>query len=228
MICAIHQPQYLPWLGYFDKMDRADVFVFLDDTQFKKNEWQNRNRIKTAQGWQWITVPVMHHFGQNIRDVKINNDLRWPHKHTQALRQNYGKAGYFERYWPFFEEMFAREWAGLGELNMHVVTGIARELGIDTTLLVSSEVGKEGEASEALISICKRVGADAYLSGEGGRGYVEEERFEEAGIALEYQQYQHPEYPQRFGEFVSHLSVVDLLFNVGPDSLDVIRQGRQT
>ena len=227
MICAIHQPQYLPWLGYFDKMDQADVFVFLDDTQFKKNEWQNRNRIKTGQGWQWLTVPVIHHLGQEIREVQINNSIRWRHKHTQSLRQNYGKAPHFDRYWPFFEETFQRQWTSLSELNVYVATGIARELGIDTTVAVSSELGKQGEATEALIAICRKVGADVYLSGQGGRGYVEAKRFEEEGIVLRYQEYEHPVYPQRFGEFVPRLSVIDLLFNAGPESLDMIRQGRR-
>ncbi len=224
MLCAIHQPQYLPWLGYFDKIAQADVFVFYDDTQFKKNEWQNRNRIKTAQGWQWLTVPVRHHFGQTIAETEINNNVNWRHKHWQALLSNYRKAPFFEQYAEGFQKAYEREWTHLGELNMYFVERLCEWLGVQTRFVRSSELGGDkGAATDALVHICQAVGANAYLSGAGGRDYVEAELFARAGISLTFQDYQHPVYPQLFGDFVSHLSIVDLLFNVGPDSLDVLR-----
>jgi len=226
MICAIHQPQYLPWLGYFDKIDKADVFVFLDDTQFKKNEWQNRNKIKSAQGWQWITVPVFHDFGQEIRLTRINNKVRWAHKHAQALRSNYGKAQYFKEHFPLFEDAYARPWERLDEVNIFFVERLCGQIGIETEFVRSSALpGEKGVATEALVKICKLLGADTYLSGVGGREYLVESRFAEEGIELIYQEFQHPTYPQRHGDFISHLSVVDALFNCGPNTLDVIRKG---
>lgn len=224
MLCAIHQPQYLPWLGYFDKIDRADVFVLLDDTQFKKNEWQNRNRIKTSQGWQWLTVPVCHHLGLQIREVEPNSKVKWQRKHWQALLSNYGKAPYFREYADRLEAAYHREWANLAELNAFFIGELCDMLGMGAKLITSSTLpGDKGVATEALVNICSAVGADAYLSGAGGHDYVEEGRFQEAGISLSYQDYQHPVYPQLFGDFVSHLSVVDLLLNCGPSSLDVLR-----
>jgi len=110
VICAIHQPQYLPWLGYFDKIDRADVFVLLDTVQYKKNEWQNRNRIKTATGAQWLTVPVCYHYPELIKDVTINNRERWAHKHQQALRTNYAKAPYWEYLTSFWHQLWEVTW----------------------------------------------------------------------------------------------------------------------
>ena len=121
MIIAVHQPQYLPWLGYFDKIDRADVFVLLDNVQFKKNEWQNRNRIKTAQGPQWLTVPVLYRFPQLICEVGINTKERWQHKQRQTILSNYRKAPFWSLLEPFFEEIFAKEWQTIAELNIHVV-----------------------------------------------------------------------------------------------------------
>ncbi len=224
MLCAIHQPQYLPWLGYFDKIAQSDVFVLYDDTQFKKNEWQNRNRIKNAQGWQWLTVPVRHHFGQTIAEVEINNNVNWRHKHWQALVSNYAKAPYFREYAERLDAAYQREWTRLGELNVFFVRELCDMLGIQTRLVLSSDLPVDkGLATEALIHICQAVGADAYLSGTGGRDYVDAGLFEQADIALRFQEYVHPEYPQQFGDFESHLSVVDLLLNVGSDSLPILR-----
>ena len=110
LIVTIHQPQYLPWIGYFDKINQVDAFCFLDNVQFKKNEWQNRNRIKTAQGWQWLTVPVKHRFPQTIEEVEINDTVNWRRKHLQALATNYKKTPYFDEYIEFFEDVYSNEW----------------------------------------------------------------------------------------------------------------------
>ena len=121
MIVAVHQPQYLPWIGYFDKMRRADVFCYLNDVQYKKNEWQNRNRIKTAQNWQWLTVPVRYRFPEKINEVQINNTTRWNKKHLQALVTNYNRAPFFNTYISVFEDIFSKEWHLISELNIHLI-----------------------------------------------------------------------------------------------------------
>ena len=237
MKVAIHQPQYLPWLGYFDKMDQVDGFVLLDTVQFKKNEWQNRNRIKTASGWQYLTVPVFHRFPQRISEVRINNAAPWSRKHLQALISNYSGAPFFDVHRPFFEEVYHREWNLLIDLNLRILDYLVEALGVQTKLVLASSLraginpappeGLPGEKTDRLIAICQALGADTYLSGIRGKGYLDLGRFEEAGIQVLFQAFQCPWYPQRFGPFESNLSIVDLLFNCGSGSLKIIRQGRR-
>lgn len=227
MIVAIHQPQYFPWLGYFDKMDQADVFVLLDNVQFKKNEWQNRNRIKTMHGWQWITVPVLHHFPSLIRDVRINPDIPWERKHRQALLTHYGRAPYFQEHAAFFRETYSRRWEKLADLNVHVIRYLAKALGITTPLVLASELPTAEDPTERLITICWYLGATAYLSGKDGGRYIQTDRFAEEGIRLLFQDFCHPVYPQLYGDFLPQLSAIDLLFNCGSVSSAVLRQSRR-
>ena len=226
MICAIHQPQYLPWLGYFDKIDRSDVFIFLDDVPFKKNEWQNRNRVRTRDGWQWLTVPVQHQFGQMIGAVQIDDHRPWRRKHWQALQTHYGRARDFAAVSPPFRQLYEREWAELSKLNMESVQLLCQAMGIGTPMRLASELAVPGAATDKLIGLCRAVGADTYLSGTGGRDYLDEEAFRRAGVRLVYQAFEHPAYAQAWDGFVSHLSAVDLLFNCGPESRAVLRSGR--
>jgi WbqC-like protein family len=227
MRVAIHQPQYLPWLGYFDKMDRADCFVILDDVQFKKNEWQNRNRIKTPAGWQWLTVPVRHRFPQRISEVRLDGAAPWPRKHLGALVANYSGAPAFERHRPFLEESFARPWDRLLDLSLGTLGYLMGALGIETKLVLASALdpAPAENATDRLIAICRAVGADTYLSGTGGRDYLDAPRFDRAGLRVEVQAFRCPVYPQRFGGFEPNLSIVDLLFNCGAESLAILRGG---
>lgn len=227
MIVAIHQPQYLPWLGYFDKMDQADVFVLLDNVQFKKNEWQNRNRIKTARGWQWITVPVLHHFPSPLMEIRINQDVPWERKHLQALATNYSRAPYFQKHKDFFVETYSQRWERLVDINMHVIRYMARALGINTPLVLASELPTVEDPTERLIIICRHLKAKAYLSGRDGARYMQTYRFAEEGIRLLFQDFHHPVYPQLYSDFVPQLSAIDLLFNCGRASLEILRQGRR-
>lgn len=225
MKVAIHQPQYLPWMGYFDKMDRVDCFVLLDDVQFKKNEWQNRNRIKTASGWQWLTVPVFHRFPQHISEVRIDKAAPWARKHFQALMSHYVAAPFFDVYRPFFKEVYAGEWTLLADLNRVILTYLVEALEIKTKILLSSSLVLPDDvaATERLVAICQVLGADTYLSGTGGRDYLDLNCFEQVGIQICFQAFQCLPYPQRFGAFVPDLSIVDLLFNCGPQSLRILR-----
>ena len=224
MIVAVHQPQYLPWLGYFDKIDRADLFVLLDNVQFKKNEWQNRNRIKTAGGTQWLTVPVTYKFPQRINEVVINNRERWQHQQRQAILSNYRKAPCWDYVAASLEEIFAPAWEYLAPLNIFVVKRLAEILGIATPLYVASELPAFPEnPDERLIAIAKHFGADTYLAGGGGRDYMDLDRYERNSIKVLFQVYHHPVYEQKFGAFEPFMSVLDLLFNHGPESLDILR-----
>ena len=224
MIVSIHQPQYLPWLGYFDKIDRADVFVLLDTVQYKKNEWQNRNRIKTARGAQWLTVPVTYHYPQLICEVGVNSRERWQHRQQQALVTNYRKAPHWGCLEGFFEEIFSRPWETISELNIHVVKRLAAILGIETPIHVASGLGSFPEdPDERLIALTKHFGAGTYLAGNGGQGYMDMKKYEQAGVEVLFQDYRHPRYNQLFGEFVSNMSVIDLIYNHGDKSHSILR-----
>jgi len=205
-------------------MDRADVFCYLDNVQYKKNEWQNRNRVKTARGWQWLTVPVRYKFPQKINEVRINNAVNWKKKHLQAFRTNYGKAPFFGEYFGMFEEIYLKEWEFLSEFNILLSERIKEILNVGTNpTVMASNLNVSDDPTDRLIDICRILGGDTYLSGRDGVKYMNLERFKESGVKVIVQDFQHPEYPQLFGEFQSHLSIVDLLFNCGPNSMEHIR-----
>ena len=223
MIVAVHQPQYLPWLGYFHKILKADVFVLLDTVQYKKNEWQNRNRIKTAQGSQWLTVPVRYKFPQRINEVPINDTVKWQHKQRQAILSNYRKAACHASLDDFFDELLSRNWDFLSPLNIWVVRGLTKVLGIETPLHVASELGEfPDDPDERLIAIARYFEADTYLAGSGGREYMDLSKYGREGIEVRFQDYQHPVYDQLFGKFEPYMSVIDLILNHGDSSLSIL------
>jgi len=215
---AAHQPQFCPWLGYFDKMRRADVFVLLDDVQFKKNEWQNRNRIKTANGPAWFTVPVLHDFGQEIRRVRIDNASDWQKKSQATLTQNYARAKALSEAAVFFDELFRRRWELLVDINLHTTRWLAKNLKVETETKLSSELKIPGQSTEKLVNLCRALGADTYLAGAGGRDYMDMSLFEQAHVQVQFQDYVHPVYAQLHGQFASHLSALDLVLNAGEES----------
>ncbi len=225
MKIAIHQPQYMPWLGFFYKMDSADIFVLLDDVQYKKNEWQNRNQLRNAEGAQWITVPVHVDFGQKISEVKIDNSKPWKEKHLKSLEMNYSHAAFFTDYFPLFEKEFAKDWEYLVNLNITFIEEFKKALGIGTEIVKSSSLNVETKSTERLIDICKALNADTYIAGPGCRDYMDTGLFDANDIGLEIQEYTHPEYKQVFDGFEPFMSVVDLLFCHGKDSLEIIRKG---
>jgi hypothetical protein len=223
MIVAIHQPQYLPWLGYFHKMLRADAFVFLDTVQFKKNEFQNRNRIKGSKGPQWLTVPVLQKLGQDIKDVRINTTVRWQKKHIAALRSCYGRAPCYDEYREGLEQILNHPWELMSDLNIEVTRLLASLFGIDTPLFVASEMGSlPDDRDSRLIEITRKLGGGSYLAGIGGKDYMDLSIWEEVQIDVLFQEFEHPEYPQVFDGFTSHLSAVDLLFNTGKKAMSYL------
>ena len=222
MIVAVHQPQYLPWLGYFEKIARADRFVLLDIVQYKKNEFQNRNKIKTGQGWQWLTVPVGYKFPMTIAEVPINNNVNWRNKHMQALISNYTKTPFFNDYRAQFESLFQQDWEKLTDINRATVELIANALGITTPIDDPTDWPLSDDPTGRLVDICKHLKADTYLAGAGGHDYMDMDQFEKAGIRVEFQTFEHPTYPQNFGDFEPYMSAIDLLFNCGEKSLDIL------
>lgn len=231
---AICQPHYLPWIGYFEMIDRVDAFVFLDDVDFIKREWKNRNRIRKealADATKWLSVPIEHadQRGTPIHRARIA-ETDWRRRHLDGFRQVYQGARWFEDAFGLLERGLARPAETLAELNVGLVGDLCAYLGIDTELVRSSALAVGGRKTEKLLGLAQVLDADGYLANNGSAAYLETERFDEAGIECRYQDYEHPRYEQRTGDielpFLSHLAVLDSIANLGPGSLEVIRSGR--
>lgn len=217
---AILQSNYIPWKGYFDLINDVDLFVFYDDVQYTKNDWRNRNKIKSATGPIWLTVPVGDSLDRRVCDVTIT-DTHWAQKHWKSLKHCYARAPHFKRYGEFFKEIYlGTRWTNLSELNQRLIRLIAETfLGITTRFVDSRNYPAEGKNLDRLISLVSIVGAGTYISGPSARSYIREERFSEIGVELIYKSYEgYPQYTQRYPPFEHGVSVVDLLFNAGPDA----------
>jgi hypothetical protein len=226
MKVAIHQPHYLPWLGYLAKWAEADVFVFLDTVQFTKNGWQNRNRIRTADGSQWLTVPVRAHLGDAIADVALDTGQPWARRHLAAIRHAYAGAPYLGRHAGSLTAIYERSWTALAPLAIETATWLARAAGITTPAVLASDLGvSASDPTERLVALCRAVGGTTYLSGRDGVRYLDPRPFDDAGIAVWTQQYEHPRYAQVHGGFVPSLSALDLLLVSGDEALDTLRAG---
>jgi hypothetical protein len=225
---AIMQPTFLPWVGYFAMFDRVDEFVFLDSVQFARRSWQQRNKIKTAQGGKWVTVPV---HSKGLRDQRINEILidtkNDPYARIKnSLRVNYGGAPYFEKHTPAVFEVLSGRPEKLVDLNLSLIGVLAKAFGVVTPTLRTSELEVEGSKTEHLVSICRACEAERYLAAPGSKTYLDDTTaFQDAGIEVAYHEYEHPVYDQRFDGFESHMAAVDLLFNTGDGALELISSG---
>lgn len=232
-IVAISQPSFLPWLGYISIIDAADDFVFLDDVAFSRQSWQQRNRLRGPSGLQWLTVPVKSasRSGQLISETEIDVSLGFPKKHVTTLSQLYGKSPNWkvvgEPIISIFHE--AIDHKSLSKLNCSLITFITNWLGIDTRLHLSSQLESELGRTEKLSSLAEGLGASVYLSAPGSEEYLRSEKgsFDRRKIGIELHQFEHPKYQQRFSPFLSHASVVDLIFSESDDPLKILRSGRQ-
>lgn len=228
MLVAIHQPHYLPWLRYFEKADRAGVFILLDTVQYSKNGWQNRNRIKTATGAALLTVPVHEARAQAIEDVRICGS-GWRKKHWRTIAQAYAHAPFFGQYAAELAVYYDRDWERLGDLNRAMFTWFLTALRIDTRVVAASELRVPGEATERLVNLVREAGGTAYYTGAYALDtYLDPAPFAAAGIELVIQEWRAPVYPQCHGPFVPDLAIVDLLFNLGDGALEVLREGGLT
>jgi hypothetical protein len=217
---AVIQSSYIPWKGYFDIVHDADLFIFYDDAQYTKNDWRNRNRIKTSQGPAWLTIPVRAHLGETIREVQLTGS-QWAQKHWKTLCQYYSRAPHFARYREFFESIYlGSRWDSLSRLNQHLITRISRELlGIATQFGDSCDYPAGGKRLERLIEVLRLAGAGVYVSGPSARDYIDAGAFLSAGIDLVYKSYEgYPAYPQFHPPFEHNVSILDLLFHAGPDA----------
>lgn len=223
MKIAIHQPQYFPYAGFFHKLSLVDAFVIMDDVQYDKR-FTNRNKIIAPNGWIWITVPINkeHKFRPNS-EVEINNDMPWKELHWKNIHHMYANAKFFHLYEDYFKTIYQKEWKMLFDLDLETIKQTIKFLGLKTKIIKGSEIKVEGESTQRLVNICKSIGADTYVSGAGGKNYMDTKLFEKNNIKLEYQNYKCRTYSQHLAKsFVPDLSIIDTLANNGPDTLQLI------
>jgi hypothetical protein len=212
---AIHQPNYLPWIGLFHKIYTSDKFVFLDNVEYTAGSWFNRNKIKTNHGWMWLTVPVHSNHEEEIQDATIDTSKRWQKKHKKSITIQYTNAEYSDELDTFLDTIYEDDWENMSTLNMQIIKELSDEIGLETEFIRASDLGVTGSSTELLIDICEKTNSDTYFSGQGGKDYMEEELFGQNGIELIYQNVDYPEYEQCHGEFIPKLSIIDTILNIG-------------
>ena len=229
MIVTISQPRYLPWLGYFHRVAVSDLFIYLDTVQHEPRGWEKRNKVKTDRGWTWLTVPVKARYRALIPEVTIDNDQIWQKKHWRTIETYYKSTPYFKQYHECIRTIYDRTWNKLTDLNLASTKILCECLGLQNKRFArASELNAKGKSTELLVNLCKEVNATVYLSGSQGRNYLKEEEFQKSNIQLAYQDYHHPTYPQLHSEFQPFMSVIDLLFNCGEASLEIILNNQNT
>ena len=225
MKIAIHQANYFPYPGFFHKINQTDVFVIQDDIKFV-NKVTNRNKIISSSGHTWINVPIKKgHRSLPIMDVKINNEIPWKKINFKKVCAGYNKAKFFHLYKDFFENLYKKEWNNIFDLNFETIKQVLIWLNIKTKIVIESELDVSGQHTERLVNVCKKLGADTYISGIGGKKYLDEKLFEKNKIILKYQNYNPIKYTQHMSKsFIPNLSIIDLLANVGPESRKLLKE----
>jgi len=224
MKVSIHQPNYIPWAGYFYKIYKSDVFVFLDDVQYSNEGMHNYHYLKTPQVLLRLKIPVDYHFGDEICAVRTKDELHWKEKHLQLLEANYKKAPYFKEVSEDFKAILTIDYPNMAALNIEIIRYFARKLNITTQFVNASSLSIDSHREEKVISICKSLFATEYLSGTGARSYQKEENFTNEGIKLTYINYQPVEYRQLWGDFHANVSILDYLMNCGYNFEPVLNQ----
>lgn len=226
MIVAVHQPNYLPYIGFFNKMKNADVFIIYDDAQFSRKDFHHRNRIRIPKEWKWLSVPVEKE-EKAINEIKIRNDIRisgmiWSKYHWRQIHANYANAEFFGSYADELEKIYNTPYERLIDLNMKLIKFLVSSFGIETVIMFSSSFGIKTSSSQKNLDLVKAVHGDTYLSGVGGYTYLAVSLFESEGIKISFQDFKHPIYKQNFPKFVPNMAAIDLLFNVGEKSKGII------
>lgn len=219
MIVSIHQPNYLPYLGFFDKMRKSDIFVIYDDAQFNKDDFQHRNKIRIPEGWKWLTIPVEKKH-KPINEIKIKNEvtwkgLKWSEYHFKNIRENYKDTPYYTSYEKDIKKVYDSVYKKLVNLNIDLINFLSQAFDINTEIVFSSDFGFKSKGTQRLVDLVDALGGDVYLSGSKGSDYLNLNLFKEKRIKVEFQEFKHPIYQQQFGGFVKNMAAVDALFNVG-------------
>jgi len=224
MKISIHQPLFIPWIGYFDKINKADIFVILDHVQYTKGSWINRNKIKMANNEILLTIPVIKMaLNTPINVIKIDFSKKWIRKHLDTIKYSYKKAPYFDEIYLILENSYMEKQEYLALFNQKLIEIFCEYLEIHTKIIKSSELNVSGNKSQLLLNICKELKADTYIIGMGGNNnYIDFELFKKNNIKIQPQQFHHPTYPQLGKDFIPNLSIIDLLFNKGKDSIEIL------
>lgn len=212
---VIHQPDFMPYLGFFQRLLQCDLFIVLDHVQFSKGGWHNRDKIKTPQGAKWITIPVHIKGKPNINQVLLKQDTDWREEHLKKIKRCYAGTEAFDRIYNELCEVYELQCDRMVDFNMHVLEWLFNKFDIIVPIVFSSSLNPNGRSNDMLVDVLKKAGAVTYLSGIGARDYFREEPFEQAGIKVLWQHFEHPVYPQLHGEFIPYLSGIDLLLNCG-------------
>ncbi len=229
MIVSIMQPAYLPWLGYFHRIWLSDVHIVLDHVGIDRNsktKFANRNKVRTNNGWCWLTVPIQTKGKDKeftLNKLEISNDSNWEHKHWATIQHNYAKTPYFDLHKDFFKEVYSTPNNYLSNLVNKITNYLFKQLGLKTKILYSSNMNPVGKKDELILNLCKQVDAKKYISGIFGKEYLNKENFVDNNIEIDFHHYKHPVYPQHYSGFEPYMSVIDLLFNCGPDSAQIMK-----
>lgn len=229
MKVGIIQSNYIPWRGYFDFIDDVDLFIYLDDVQYTARDWRNRNKIKTPNGLIWLSIPVFFSRNDNdisVEKVRIDYTQKWVDKHINSIKHAYSRSPFFKQYAEDFFDILNRRYETISVLNVEINNWIMNKLDIKTKIKMSSEFQPVGAKTDRLIDILKKAGATSYLSGPSAKNYLDVGKFKEGGIGLEYKVYEYEEYSQLYGSFEPQVSVLDLLFNCGKDSMKYLKSLR--
>ena len=225
LIC-IRQPGYFPYVGFFKKIQSSDIFVYLDDTKYVDHGWDNRNKIKTDQGSMWLSVPIKRKSKDLLKDVDISYDKSWQQKHLRSIELNYKKTSYLNCYLDDLSKIITKKWEKIVDLNLAIIEYLKKELQISTNTVRSSEMKINTTGSEKLLQICKQLDADRYLSGSSGLDYLNEKIFLDEKIKVIYENFEHPIYNQLGPDFLPNMSIIDLLFNEGEKSVQILNNAK--
>lgn len=220
---AILQPSYIPWIGYFEQIIHVDIFVFYDDVQYTKNDWRNRNKIKAHNTDIWLTVPIKQSTNRKINEVLMDDTKNWRVKHLKTIKQFYSKSKYFNDIYPLLENSINSNVTSISTLSINIIKDLVKYLELDTKLYLSSELNISGDKNTRLINICRHFNVANYYSGLAAKDYLDIELFKTNNINITFQNYNHPSYGQLNGNFLPYLSIIDLLFNHGKQSVEIIK-----
>ena len=219
----IRQPGYMPNIGFFKKIQSSELFVFLDDAQFVKDRFDNRNKIRTNEGYRWITVPIKRPvFAKKLNEINVSYDSNWLEEHSDLIFESYHKTDYFSSYWDSIKKILEKKYEKLADLNINLINYFNSELKISTNTVLSSKFNISETKTEKLVNICSSVNATCYISGVSGHDYLDEELFLQSNIKLIYENFIHPKYNQIHGGFIENMSIIDLLMNTGERSRKIL------
>jgi hypothetical protein len=224
-VVTMHQPNYLPWIGFFSKVKKADCLILYDDAQYIKGGPINRNKIRTPDGFTYLTVPVGHKAeGLKICEVTLPAERSWQRSHWKQIHDVYAKTAFFDNYKSFFEKLYQKEYEHLWKINEEIIIFLLKCFDIEVEIIKASKqnIDPDLKKTDRMIALLKSAGATVYLSGPSGKDYLEFEKFSRNNLALDFATFQHPVYPQRFTGFEPNLAAIDLLFNMGPQSIELI------